>query len=940
MLFRLAMSTLLYGVNVAMPITTIPPALASLATERTWIAWKWWPVTKTGKDGEEVISWTKCPCDVGGRVIKSNDPSHMRDAEFFLSELRRMVASGVQNGPFAGIALACIGNVRGDRLVLDLDKCVNIETGVIADWARGIVEACNSYAEISPSGTGIRIIGDSAGWRVDEPQRYNFWTGPDRAAAGFKETGEAFFQTGFVTVTFNPLAGFESRWSPIGIVASCMEKRPGRTGKTDGDSGERVSSDPLAPPEVVRETLMLIPNDGTVPNNWEQWNQIGMTVFRATEGSDEGLGIWAEWSMQHPSYGAGDNCQDRWYHWTMSSPPLLLGYGSLHREVQQMYLRAGYDWKGGDLWWNWNEARKRQKLAGTGPDADYGLLDIEVIPPGDSPLRSDADGPNGSHPGATSQPVATGPITQATFGASAASSPDQVDVSTASGVVSTVVAHTSTALATLPWLNPALQGANDDEASDASDGSGGIAAASASAVQTTPPGSAVPQSNPGGAGAVVPIPARNTALRAPANLATTMDRFATDPLLTGIVGYDLMRREMTMMRPVPGTRPNSEFPRPLQDIDVIGLLDYLQRIGLQKMALTTVWNAVETVAHINEYHPVRDYLNGLVWDGVRRVGDGDAAGGWLSRYLKVPVSEYARRTGEMFLIQMVKRVMEPGCRADYVLVLQSTQGRKKSSICEMLGAKWYSNNLPQNIGSKDASQHLSGVWTVEVPEFSSFSKADNELLKDFITRRIENYRPAYGRQKVTEPRQCVFIATTNEPTPFKDHTGNRRFWPHFVDDGTIDLMGMQRDRDMLFAEAVLMYRAGRQAWPDETFEREVIKPQQDIRFEVDILEDKIAAWLRQLQQAVTIMDVIRGMSAGSFDWVKIGTREQRRISAILQHLGWEQKRSGPNGERYYSPIDVTKWEISPGSFNLKPWTKKPEIDTTNIAPFPKKGIMD
>ena len=382
------------------------------------------------------------------------------------------------------------------------------------------------------------------------------------------------------------------------------------------------------------------------------------------------------------------------------------------------------------------------------------------------------------------------------------------------------------------------------------------------------------------------------------NLANALIGLRNDPAVTSAFTFDEMAQTAMIIQRLPVATggkqiTNDPFPQPLRDVDVIQLQEWLQRQGLPRVAIKTVHQAVTQRAREASFHPVRQLFEGLEWDQTPR----------LSTALKIYFGatgeeEYLMQIGRMFFISIVARIFRPGCKCDYMVVLEGEQGILKSLACKVLagGEAYFSDCLP-NIHGKDASQHLRGKLIIEVSEWAAFSKAESEHLKTFISRTHEKYRPPYGHLDVAEPRQCVFIGTTNEDSYLKDPTGGRRFWP--VKTGTIDIAALERDRDQLFAEAVNRYWQEEQWWPDAEFEKRYIKPEQEDRYERDPWEGPIAEHLKGKLKTY-VLDIARKGLGFDAD-AKVGTRDQRRIIAVLTVLGWRRGKHDEKGNPYEAP---------------------------------------
>jgi len=381
-------------------------------------------------------------------------------------------------------------------------------------------------------------------------------------------------------------------------------------------------------------------------------------------------------------------------------------------------------------------------------------------------------------------------------------------------------------------------------------------------------------------------------------VANALIALRNDPAVRDAFGFDEMLRAPTLLHeinaPIGGLLPE---PRPVTDKDVTDVQEWMQDAGLKRIARETVRDAIASYAQDHAYHPVHDYLDALQWDGEDRLD------GWLTTYLGVEQCAYSDGVGSLFLTSMVARILEPGCKVDHMLVLEGNQGELKSTACRVLAGQWFSDNLPDITTGKDVSQHLRGKWLIEVAEMHAMNKGEASLLKSFISRTTERYRPSYGRLEVIEPRQVVFIGTTNKDTYLRDETGGRRFWP--VKCGSVDLEALETDRDQLFAQAVLRYRNGLPWWPTKEFERAHIQSEQEARYEGDAWETLVRQYLEGKTSVTSLQVAIHALKfeieppryvqgepspARGTPINRLGTAEQRRISAIMTTLGWKQKR--------------------------------------------------
>jgi predicted P-loop ATPase len=377
-----------------------------------------------------------------------------------------------------------------------------------------------------------------------------------------------------------------------------------------------------------------------------------------------------------------------------------------------------------------------------------------------------------------------------------------------------------------------------------------------------------------------------------ANVATILRRH---PDFAGNIRFDELALRTTC-RDMPWRRGSAW--RDWVDTDDLALAEWVQRAGIMAKP-TACADAVAVVASENPRHPIREWLNGLSWDGTPRLST------WLADYLGAKADDgstkqaYLRAVGRAWPISAVARVYEPGCKADHALILDGAQGRLKSSTIAalVLQETWFTDSIA-DLGSKDSAQDLAGKWLIELGELASLKRPEIERVKAFMSRSTDHYRPSYGRRSQDFARQCVFAGTTNADAYLADETGNRRFWPVRI--GAIDLEKLRRDRDQLWAEAVAAYQAGERWWLEPALEEAAAEEQAERRL-VDPWESDLLEWAERRIAPVTIGDALATLN------VPVERRDQaaaNRVARIFKANGWQRVRRQAGGTRIwaYEPV--------------------------------------
>lgn len=304
----------------------------------------------------------------------------------------------------------------------------------------------------------------------------------------------------------------------------------------------------------------------------------------------------------------------------------------------------------------------------------------------------------------------------------------------------------------------------------------------------------------------------------------------------------------------------------------------------------------------NRFHPIRDYLSALEWDGVERLDE------WLITYAGAEDSDYVRAVGSITMIAAIKRIFEPGCKFDEMTILESPEGRNKSSAIKVLaGDEYFLDEAPFGVETRQVIESLRGKWMIECPDLDGMNRAEVNTLKAFLSRSHDRAALKYERDSTVLPRQCIFFGTTNEEAYLISKTGNRRFWPVRIQ--CFDLQCLAQDRDQLWAEAMARYRGGASIrMPEELWA--IARQHQADREVADEWEAIIWEWLDDKQRAprfglsetrVRIVDIAK--EALGMQIEKLDQRTANRIAACMKRRNWKmfQRSDGNRWWKFAGP---------------------------------------
>jgi predicted P-loop ATPase len=354
----------------------------------------------------------------------------------------------------------------------------------------------------------------------------------------------------------------------------------------------------------------------------------------------------------------------------------------------------------------------------------------------------------------------------------------------------------------------------------------------------------------------------------------------TDPVLSGLIRFNTFFETLEFSRSnqINSSAKEGDY---INDNDIILIRSYFSKNLHYNVSIKMIYECITSVAiQDNSYHPVINYLNSLKWDGVNRLDR------WLVDYAGAQNYEYTHEVSSKTLIAAVKRIFEPGCKVDTMLILEGSQGLKKSQLIEMIGKEWYADVMFTH--DKDMVQAIKHAWIVEISELNGIGRREIDEVKAFLSRNTDLVRMPYDRLSRRYPRHNIFFGTINpdgDNSYLRDATGNRRFWP--VEVSYIDLKGLSENVDNLWAEAVVRYKAGEKVYLTNEITINQAFTKQEERMEVDPWMDIIEGYLMKNSfNQVSLAEIAE--NALDLSKERMEDRFIKRIARALKKLGGQR----------------------------------------------------
>lgn len=393
-------------------------------------------------------------------------------------------------------------------------------------------------------------------------------------------------------------------------------------------------------------------------------------------------------------------------------------------------------------------------------------------------------------------------------------------------------------------------------------------------------------------------------------LRNTVNMFMIKELnLDNMLAFNQFTKDIVFLRRAPWHGP-THVSHIWSDEDSIKCKYYLSQMKSFEINTNLIDEAIVIVSADKAFHPIKEYFATLKWDGKPRLDR------WLITYAGCEDSEYVRAVGRKTLVAAVARIFEPGCKFDFMLIMEGEQGTGKTTLCQILGGEFY-GDITIDPTNKDTVGAMRGKWIIEVSEMECATRHETTALKAFISRQVDRVRLPYGRHTKEFHRQCILVGTTNPEADWgylKDPTGNRRFWP--VETTIINYELLRHERDQLWAEAVVSYQQGEKLYLEDKRSIEIAEVEQKRRQPKDPWLEVVRDWLdsdefgrkRLAVRSLEIYTQCLGGRDRQFDRLS-----QKRISQIMRHeLGWTpgliyEADSGKQSRGYFR--DLTKEEF-------------------------------